>query len=440
MEEKKVLVVAYFFPPQGGAGSIRITKFVKYLPEFKWTPVVLTPAAPERHLPDLSLLNEVPKSVKIIRTSSFEPTKWTGSKKYLIPRNDRTSKGAAQVLPLSQLKRWIINFIRTWLFIPDSRIGWLPFAVARGIHAVFSNKITVIMATGGPWTSLLVGLLISFFSRKPLVSDFRDPWTEFVEHDTRPRARKVIDSFLEYLVLKQSHLVLFVTDELRAAFCRKYPRIKSEKFVVLRNGYDESDFSSAQKESIGKCLITYTGSFNEERRAAFFLNGLKECVRLRPDLKNNIQVKLFGTIEASDRALIGESGLGEMIQPEPFIGHGQVANYLINSSILLVSLPDLPLTQICLPIKIYEYLRSGVPILAVMPQTCPSATLIKSAAAGVVVEPNDAPKIARAIIDLYDQFKQGGNARSINHSFISRFERRRLTRVLSSFLDAVAGV
>ena len=69
---RKVLLVAYQFPPVGAGGVARTAKFARYLPEFGWQPHVLTPRQATDLARDPTLLDELPDCVRIHRTQSFE--------------------------------------------------------------------------------------------------------------------------------------------------------------------------------------------------------------------------------------------------------------------------------------------------------------------------------------------------------------------------------
>ena len=138
---KKVLVIAYTFPPVGGGRVRRVLKFVKYLGEFGWMPTVLTVKKPVVPAYDHRLKEEIPADVEIVRTASLEIT--SKAKGFL--------KGEAGKGILSR----ICDKIRWFVFIPDTRIGWIPFALLKGLFLIKKKKIDVIFAMGEPFSSFL---------------------------------------------------------------------------------------------------------------------------------------------------------------------------------------------------------------------------------------------------------------------------------------------
>ncbi|MDY6974242.1 MAG: glycosyltransferase family 4 protein [Thermodesulfobacteriota bacterium] len=433
---RKILLVSYFFPPLGGAGSIRMTKFVKYLPGFGWEPVILTPRFPEPHHIDRSLLEEIPVGTTVIRTLSFEPTKWSGKKGFSIAVPSHLKTGISESLR-SRIMRRIVYLIDNFCFVPDSRIGWLPFAVFRGTQVVRSEKIPVILATGGPWTDLLIGLFIHFLTGIPLVSDFRDPWTLLLKEDPKPRLRKQAEDMLEYLVFKHSRLVILNTDTARDGFVRKYHQLDPHKMIVLPNGYDEADFSCLYRVDQDKFLITHTGSFSSFRKASSFLKGIAKALSFRPEIEKDLLVNFLGTVELSDLKLIRNLGLEKSVKIIPHTAHREIPGYLLRSTILLLALPNTDMSRLCVPSKIYEYLRARVPILAIIPDGCLTADIIRKANAGIIVNPDNISEVAWKIVELYDSFKKRKAYYLRNEDFITQFQRKAQARKLSSYLNNV---
>ena len=196
---KKVLIIAYAFPPLGVVGALRPFKFAKYLPDFDWEPIILS-AKIGRHVKEIddSMLAQLKPCVKIFRVSGIEPrqlyeknsTRRNNSKLKLIKNhNNLTSKKAF----ISYLKR----FWETWVEIPDRHIGWFPLALFKALQIMRSQNIDVIYSTSDPFTSHLVELLLKKITKKPWVADFRDPWTQYPLYEYHSAIRKKIDEKLK---------------------------------------------------------------------------------------------------------------------------------------------------------------------------------------------------------------------------------------------------
>ena len=128
---KKVLIITYYWPPAGGAGVQRALKFVKYLPQFGWQPIVLTVQNPDSPVEDNSLIADIPKECKVYKTKSLEP--FEIYKKFI--GHNKNEKIPADVLLKKEnasIKEKLAQWIRINLFIPDAKIGWKYFAVKEG--------------------------------------------------------------------------------------------------------------------------------------------------------------------------------------------------------------------------------------------------------------------------------------------------------------------
>ena len=166
----QVLFIAYYFPPAGNVGALRAARWVKYLPEHQWFPIVVTAEPTYYELNDSSLLEGIPSHTRICRTKSIEPAERRGFV--------ATEKGG---LLLSHRMWWekLENYSRYHVLVPDVKVGWLPFAVREALSIIRGQAISAIVSTSYPYTAHLVGLILKLATRKPWVADFRDPWANY---------------------------------------------------------------------------------------------------------------------------------------------------------------------------------------------------------------------------------------------------------------------
>ena len=149
---KKILIISYYWPPNGGVGAYRVTKFAKYLAKSGWNIIVLTPKHAETQLIDNSLLDGFPDNIKVVRSGIFEPTA-------IIKRNKNINKGVTNTLFLNRKSTFtdrITKWVRLNLFIPDAKIGWYPYAVAAGKRIINTEKPDLIFSTSPPPTTNLI--------------------------------------------------------------------------------------------------------------------------------------------------------------------------------------------------------------------------------------------------------------------------------------------
>jgi glycosyltransferase involved in cell wall biosynthesis len=282
---KKVLIISYYFPPSGGPGVQRVLKFVKYLPEFGWQPVVLTVKDGDFPARDESLLNEIPKDVKVFRTDIFEPynyyRKLTGRKKGQAIDVDNIEKGSKK-----RFSDRISEFIRATFFIPDARRGWKKYAVKEGKKIIDTEKPDLIFSSSPPYTCALIAMELKKYAGKkgrkiPWVSDLRDAWTDYLTTPNRWFLPKKIDKKYERTSLDKADVLTIVASGMKDDFDKKYPQIsKKTKYVLLRNGFDSDDYKNAQYENKTneKFTVVYTGSMYGKRNPYYFLDTVAELV------------------------------------------------------------------------------------------------------------------------------------------------------------------
>lgn len=411
---KKVLVIAYYFPPCGDVAAQRAVKFVKYLPKFGWQPVVLTARFLYRSPHDPSYLRDIPKGVAVHKVFNPEPT---------------------ALLP------WRIkSFLDDLFLVPDDKIFWLPFAVRAGLKIIKREGVNVIFATGNPWTALLVGQRLKELAKIPLVVDLRDPWTQNINRSWHDEARYKREVQLESQVLRVADHIITVSEPIKEMLTNAYPFVAG-RISVIMNGYDSEDFAkgyqtfdsqNAQRE---KMLITNHGSFYGYELLEAFLKALQEIFREKPELKEKIEVRFIGGWgHKVIKRLIAQLDLKSNVKVMKYVEHSQNIRYLIDSDLLLLLIRP---QKYAYSAKIFEYLASGKPILALVPPDGVAAELIRQTNSGLVIEPEDIQAIRQGILHFYALWEQGSLLPAVNWDIVQQFERSRLTQQLAQILDKV---
>ena len=442
---RKVLMIAYFFPPMGGSGVQRTLKFAKHLPEFGWQPIILTVSNPPSTEADYSMLEELPDDLPVYRTPDVHfphLLRRMARRVGIISQNGRhpVKAGSTGLKPSppvakSALRTTLSRFADTWLLIPDQFIYWLPQALWVGLSLV--KQCDVIYSTADPFTAHLVAYFLAKLSGKPWVADFRDPWTQYVIYQRwSSRLRSGVDAFFEKQFLKAPNTVSVTCAATATGFQELYPFLPKEKFIEITNGFDEKDFDQSLCPSFDKFTITYTGRFHGKKNtSASFLQALGELRREHPHLASEIQVIFAGMFERENYNLITRLGLETMTKPLGYVPHKESVNLLLQSHVLLLTLNDEPGVNLTYPGKLFEYLAAKKTVLALVPEGA-TANLVRQMEAGLVVPPNDVGAIKTTILDLYSQYRQGSRL-SKTYGNLQKFERRTLTARLAQCLDAL---
>jgi len=435
-------MIAYYFPPLATSGTYRTLKFVKYLRRFGWEPVVLTVKRGfcwEGN--NEALLEEIPDGVKVFRTHSFEPVnifrKYMG-RGSMFQRNTKVSIGIGKPITprlFNKMKTFVVRFL-TWFSIPDEIVGWLPFAVIKGLMLVKHEKVDIIYTTSPPYTGQMVGYLIKKFTGLPWIADFRDPWTQNMDSFDEKRGwRNRLAELMERSVLTTADKIITTTEPMRQNFLDKYPMLDKNKFIVITNGFDEDDFRDIERgQTANRFIITHTGMLYGTRSAQSFIQAIAELIKEDEQITRELSVNFVGNVGKETLQAIEKYGLGNVVRVFDCIPYKQTLQHQVNSSVLLLINHPGRIGQTQIPSKLFEYFRISKPILALVPSGA-SADLIATLHAGAIVHPNNVAGIKNEIIKMFSTYKKGLLHNNVDQSMLIQFRRSELTRHLSDVLN-----
>lgn len=438
---KKVLIIAYYFPPSGGPGVQRVLKYVQYLRDFGWEPVVLTVRDGTFPARDESLLEAIPEGVRVVRTDIFEPydlyRKLTGkSKSTAIDVNTIRKEGTS--IPF---KERVAEAIRATFFIPDARIGWLRHAVREGIKVIAQEKIDAIYSSSPPYTCALIGRALKRRTGLPWVVGFRDPWTGFLTTPNRWFLPASIDRSLERSVFEEADRIEVAWLGIMKDALTKYPSLPTSKFVHLPNGYDSADYPvlDAAVRSDNRFTVVYTGSMYGRRNPDAFLRAVESLVERGLVDPAKIRLRFIGRFGEEVMAMFEKSTLSETIEVLGYMPHSESIAQLLTGDALLLVVDEAADSNEIVPGKVYEYLGSMRPLIAVAPEESAIADLIRETGAGVIAHQSNVEGIAKGFLQLYNDHINGTHTVEPNATAIQRYERRSTTGQLADLLDSLRG-
>lgn len=436
---RTVLIVAYYFPPSGGPGVQRVLKFVQYLRDFGWRPVVLTVKDGTFPARDESLLDSIPDDVPVYRTDIFEPydlyRKLTGKKKSDgIDVNTLREKGSG--IPLSER---ISEFIRATFFIPDARMGWRKYAVDEGIRIIAQEKVDAIYSSSPPYTCSLIARDLKRKTGLPWIAGFRDPWTGFLTTPDRWAIPASIDRGMERSVFTEADLVDVAWKGIASDALEKYPTLPTEKFHHLSNGFDSNDFPNIDPaaRSDNRFTVTYTGSMYGLRTPKEFLGGVEALVAAGKVDPAKIRLRFIGRFGDEVHEMFRTSSVKQCIEVVGYMPHGESVRNLLESDAVLLVVDVTPDSEHIVPGKVYEYIGTGNPVIAIAPEKGAIADLIAETGAGFVAHQSNSEGIERAFLTLYNDHWNGTQSLNPNAAAIAGYERRNVTRKLAGLLDSV---
>lgn len=439
---KKILFIAYHFPPAGGGGVQRSLKFVKYLPECGFDPIVLTakPNSEHRWTPtDQAMAEEVPASVKVHQVELPEEVHVPG----------KLERAAREMLGMR------------------SRFGltWMNLVIEAGTKIAREEKPALIFVTLSPFEGADAAAEISRRTGIPWVADLRDPWAldEFQLH--RTRFHRSLEKRQMQNSLRTASLIIMNTPESARRLAETFPRLRANTIVSLTNGYDASDFvGGAEPIPGGKFSIVHSGYFHAEsglverkrqfqykllgrtvpgverlpRSHYYLLQALEQWLKDDPGILKEVRVRCVGVLSKSDQALIDASPAKPLFDCSGYLSHTECLGFVRAADLLFLPLHKMPpgMKAGIVPGKAYEYMASGRPILATLPAS-DARDFVSQAGTGVLCEPGDVPGMLAALKDQHAKWKSGAARPDWNEEFVRQFERKNLTRRLAGFLDQI---
>src|ERR1700720_371385 len=311
---KRVLVIAYYFPPCGGGGVQRVAKFVRYLSEFGWLPSVLTVAASYYgRNRDSSHVAEFPNGVEIIRTPQIDQLVPAGAAGSAPNDVDRNRPRAPAGMPMTRLRSLAKRGRAAWdQFSRHKAIFWCARAVSAGLKAHKRQRFDLIYATGEPYSDFVIALILSRLIGVPFVIDMRDPWQlEPYQGEESSALGRIVSRWAERRVLAACRACIFANRAIDR-YAATFPKWK-QKFHYLPNGYDPADFDSVEPRRFDKFTIVHNGNFLPGYRTAdTFLLALSKVLDIQPELRERIQVLFVGRLRREEK-LIQDLGLADLV-------------------------------------------------------------------------------------------------------------------------------
>ncbi len=435
MRMKKVLIVAYYFPPSGGPGVQRVLKHIKYLPEFGWQPVVLTVSNGQYPAIDESLLEQVPESTIIYKSRILEPydlyRKFTGKKKGTAIDVNTIKKEGQKV----SLTEKIAEFIRATFFIPDARIGWLFTAKDAVAQILKEHKIDAVYSSSPPYTCSLIANHVKKTTNTPWVAGFRDPWTGFISSPNRWFIPKMIDRKMEFNTFNNADAVECAWQGIIKDAMGKYPRLDESKFFHVPNGFDSSDFPEVEEIENDKFTVTYTGSMYGRRNPASFFEAIEKLIAQNLVDPQKLHLRFVGRFGNEVEEMFAKASFSSQIEKVSYVPHHESIKYLMQSDALLLVVDESKESEEIVPGKVYEYVGCKRPIIAIAPPQSAIADLMRETNSGRIAHQSEIDKTCDIILEYYRNWQSGGKNYAPNTEIIRKYERREAAKTLAELLN-----
>jgi glycosyltransferase involved in cell wall biosynthesis len=428
----RILLLAYYFPPIGGAGAQRNTKLARYLPESGHALTVVTgPGSIERRWTpfDLALLDEVSPEVDVLRIHETEPSRGAVGRRAIVERWLRLR---------TEWRRW-----------------WNANATRVAIEA--GGDADVVLASLAPFETADAAIEVARRLRKPLVLDLEDPWAldEMLIQETGLHAHLELRAMRKALV--EANGIIMNTPEAAVRVRERFPELVRIPVTSILNGYDAADFTRPPApHGDGSFRIVHTGSLHSwgrprfarrvlggaasgvdvlSRSLTYLLAALEGLVKDRPELRDRIEVHVAGKITSEDRHDIGQPPVA--LHDHGFLPHAGSISLMKSADLLFLPMHDLPGGRVAIvPCKTYEYLASGRPILAAVPDG-DARDLLQEAGNAFLARPTDVEALKDGLVKAVARWEGGERPPVPAASVLERTERRHLTDELVTFLGEV---
>ncbi|MFD2550797.1 glycosyltransferase family 4 protein [Bizionia sediminis] len=423
---KKVLIVAYYWPPAGGPGVQRWLKFVKYLPDFNIEPIVYVPENPSYPILDASLEEEVSKQVTIIKQPISEPYKWAG---WLFKKKTKTiSKGIITGKNRQSVAEKLLLFIRGNFFIPDARKNWVSPSVRYLQSYIVSNHIDTVITTGPPHSMHLIGLALKRSLAVKWVADFRDPWTTIGYHK-----QLKLTKFARRKHLKMERKVLLEADHILVTSKvtkREFEAKTKQPITVITNGYDVTSVAKPELDTM--FTVSHIGSLLSQRNPDILWRALQDIIQERADFRAYFQLNLVGYVSDEILKTLAYYGLSNYVNEYGYVSHEEAVVFQKKSQVLLLLEINSADTKCIIPGKLFEYMVSERPILAIGPDGSDVASILKETNTGVYFNYAHYEGLKKQILAYFEAFK--ANKLQTYGIGLQKYSRKALTKQLADLL------
>lgn len=434
----------------GGGGVQRLTKFLKYFDYEKYDVTVMTVKSSFFYSSDPSLLKEIPRQVRVLRSGSLDPfrllhfyqmirdklksfAKSFSSKKEM-SATKRNEKVISHAESTNRIRRLSMSF-----FVPDSRIFWLPFAFTKLWQLNRINSVDLVVASMPPFTSGLIGILFQQWMKIPAILDFRDAWTNNPYLPEVGSVAKSINESMERFCVERAAGIIFVNPMLQKYYKAKYTSLANRPISTIRNGFDPDDFefTNPLDKSNSNSLFTLgiMGTiYSQGNRPISLLRALNELFNEDPDLRQKFKLVFLGKWSSDFLELIERYELGENIELIGYMPHCKALIKAAEFDGLSLSIEsNFSGSELVTPGRIYEYLRLQKPILALCPLESDLSFLVQEHQAGEAIEFNDVAEIKSVLCSWIKNRSSFSDKYEFRN--LEKVNRCHLTKELLKFLD-----
>lgn len=416
---RRLLLVAYVFPPVGGSGVQRPAKLAKYLASLGWKLEVLT--AGHRRFPaiDSSLLPDVPSDARIHAIGGLEPDglawilgRWFGRR-------------------VDDALHWRLDPWFRALGIEDPAALWAKTAVWAAKRIYQKDPFDAVVTTSPPHFTHFVGAYLAQKYEVPWVADLRDPLAHDFESNSGDTTYRTRMNRIEQIIGAQAHQIITTCPELTGTLCRRYPDRDPLTISTITNGFDRSDLRSlaenlaALKKSNDRCVFVAAGAFYGRRKLRVLVDAVRLLLNRRTDLEGKMQLLIAGTLDP-DQSAYWEKEAPSWLTIRGYVSHADAVRLAACSACTVLVAPDCYYGRTSIPGKTFELIALPTHILALAPEDSDTARTACRAGACTCVPFEDIGGIADAMERIADDHIGGRLVHHRNWELVNEYDRREI--------------
>lgn len=347
---KKILFIAYIFPPFGGSHATRTIQIANLLSKKNNISVLTVNPQKENDFYDGDLLNDISPSINIFRTDFG----YLHKKKYASELKNIDIK--KQDKSISRRIKEYLKSKKEFFLIPDPVIDWLPIALKKGKEIIEKNNIEVIISTASPYTSHLIGYFLSKKYKVPLILDYGDPWV-FEKTRVRNRIRFSIEKYIEGKILKRAKKIFVTTESTKELYEKEY-NVDKGKIDIAYMGYSEEKVHKKEYVKQEKLNLIYGGTLNPIHRNP---NEFIEAIHKLPiNKQDKINIEIYTGDDKKIKEIVQNYNLEDTIKIKKLISYNEFMKKLGESDLLLLFGNS---SSLQIPGKLFNYIGSLTKIL-----------------------------------------------------------------------------
>lgn len=430
---KKVLFITYYWPPAGGTLINRTLKFYEYLHEYGWEPVVLTCDGGFHTFTDESLLKSVRPETHIYKTKGFN---FFGLMSLVTPKSSNT---AVPYGFTDASKKSLKNKILRWgkyNMIPDTKYNWRFGTVRKAMRIAKQEKVDLIFSSSPPQTNHVIARKVSKKTGIPWVADFRDPWTDSYwiidENSLRWKCVQKMDKRIECKTINAMSAMTTTGPSMVEIMQHKTKVPVTE----ITNGFDAACFEGLEHKPNEKFRITFAGSLSQQHSPKCFFDAIT-LLCSKADFADRFEIVFMGNFPNFLKELIVQYEFMDSVKMIPYQPFQQAIEFIASSELLMVMIPNTPDNKVYIPLKVYDYMGSGRPILAYGPLEGDTASILERTATGKIFDYAQIQESANYIQSIFEKWKNGEQTTS-DKDVVNTYTRRNLTGKLARLFDQVA--